>query len=446
MMDNLDKKLRDNAESKLPKNIDDVIENTLNSLENKPKKRKSKKALIAASLSAIMLSGIGLGAVAIENEFSVKHMVYSLLGNESVDTLIENKLPKAGTKQSIDGMDFEIIKAGYYDNNILFSYKITNKKFVDYLKNEQHGQYIAVPTVMYKDERINGSIKTGYEIKSDTEVFGTFDIELKKINEIRESDFRELTLIMDVYTEKDKNTEFTLKVPMEEDMFIEGTKTYELNDITEGKSKNGVEFKNKLIELIIDPLNIQLKYKVINDGQEDIYTDLLDYILFDDKGKELKGSYGGCNEQEGEMNYELNYGTNKIYIVPALSLNYSKDLEKELKVNVKKGKITVEENDDFKVKIEKIDGFTRVTLIANTEYLSWPPSFIESREKESLYSVGKLEIADTQRAYANKNGLNKVYYDISDDIKDGDYIFDYQDFSRFEFLEDQIIEVDLTKK
>ncbi|MGL4449817.1 MAG: hypothetical protein ACRCTZ_01330 [Sarcina sp.] len=440
-MDNLEKKLRDNVESKLPKNIDDVIENTLSSLEDKPKKRKYKKGVMVASLSAIILSGIGLGVVAIENDFSVKHMVYSLLGNESVDGIVEDKLLELGAKQSIDGIDFEVVKAGYYDSNILFSYKITSKKFVEYLKKEQHGQYIAVPTVMYKDERINGSIKTGFEIKSDTEVVGTFDIELKKFNEIRESDFRELTLIMDVYTKKDKNTEFRVNISMEEEMFIEGTKTYKVDAITMGESKSGIKYNNKITELVIDPLNVQLKYKSLENGQGDI----LDYILFDEKGKELKGSHGGYNGENGYINYDLNYDLNKIYIVPAISLKYLKDLERELKVNIKRGKITVEENEDFKVKTEKMDGFTRVTLIANTEYLSWPPSFIESREKWELQSVGKLKIDESQRAYANKSALNEVYYDISDDIKDGDYMFDYQDLSRFEFLKNQIVEVDLEK-
>lgn len=448
-MDNLDKRLKGNREEKLPENIDNAIENTLASLEKKSKKKNYKKVAMAASLSAVVLGSIGFGVSAVESEFSVNYMLYNIYNNELAQDILLDK----SIKQSADNIDFEIMDVGYYDSNIMFTYKITSKKYVKYLKNEKHGQYYAVPTIMYNNERISGSIDAGFDIKTDSEVVGTCDIEINKLNEIKESEQGEVTLAMEVYTKKDKKTEFLVNIPVEKEMFINDTKTYEVNKGIEGTDSTGDVYGSKVRSISMEPLQVTLDFdpeygnKVDEKTGEILsgHTTGVEYLIFDDKGREVELISSSSNEHEGEATYKANKDMKKLYIVPTSIGGYSKETEKDIKVNISRNKIEVEENKDFKATIEKKKGFRRITLTANTEYLDWPPAFIKSREREALYNEGKIEAEDIDDIYSVKNGLNSVYYDIPSSVKKGEYMFDYQDPSRFEILEDKIIEVDLTK-
>ena len=335
----------------------------------------------------------------------------------------------------------------------MFTYKITSKKYVKYLKKEEHGQYYAVPTIMYNNERISGSITSGFDIKSDSEVVGTCDIEINKLNEIKEREQGEVTLAMEVYTKKDKKTEFLVNIPVEKEMFINDTKTYEVNKAVEGTDSTGDVYGSKVRGINMEPLQVTLDFdpgygSKIDDKTGEILSDHttdIQYLIFDDKGREVELISSSSDEHDGEATYKANKGMKKLYIVPTSVRRYNKKLEKDIKVNISRGKIEVEDNKDFKAMVEKKKGFRRVTLTANTEYLDWPPAFIKSREEEELYSEGKIESEDIDDIYSVKNGLNSVYYDIPSSVKKGEYMFDYQDFSRFEILEDKIIEVDLTK-
>ncbi|WP_297522612.1 hypothetical protein [uncultured Clostridium sp.] len=448
-MDNLDKRLKGNKEEKVPKNIDDLIENTLASLEKKSKKKNYKKAAMVASLSAVIFGGIGLGVSADESDFSVNYMLYNIYNNElAQDILIDKSI-----KKSSDNIDFEIMDAGYYDNNIMFTYKITSKKYVKYLKSEMHGQYYAVPTIMYKNERISGSINSGFDIKSDNEVIGTCDIEINRLNEIKESDSKKVTLAMEVYTKKDEKTEFLVDIPVEKDMFIKDTKTYEVSKVTEGIDSTGDIYGSKLRSIKLEPLQVTLDFNSeygnkIDEKTGEIISDhasKIEYIIFDDKGKEVELLSGSWDGTKGEANYKANKDMKKLYIVPTSIKNYSEKLEKDLKINISRNKIEVEDSKDFKATVEEKKGFRRVTLTANTDYLSWPPAFIQTREREKLYQNGQVASEETDNIYSVRNGLNSVYYDIPNSIKRGEYIFDYQDLNRFEILKDKIIEVDLIK-
>lgn len=456
MMDNLDKKLRDNAESKLPKNIDDVIENTLNSLENKPKKRKSKKALIAASLSAVLLGGVGFGVTASAKNMSVTELVYNILGYDKEEDILTGIYKE----QEKDGITFKIEKAGYYADQFVVSYVIKSKEYVDYLKSRNEDNLYAVPRFLYEGKHIDSGISAGSDIISEDEVVGTFETGIKTLEEIKNSENNQVKLMVEVYTADRVFTEFEVDVPIVDEMEIKAQTFKFENKIIGENNKYGL-LPSKLEQLVVGPYKIVLTYKdeyiegmsdeeldeIVNERSNNgVELDKdIEYLIFDDKGREVVFENGGGITSKMEMNYIPNENMKKLYLVPQIWGHFKEEYQKIIDVTIKDGKLSVQGNEDFELRTEEHEEFTRVYAKGKVPYIVDFPWFTVSTSSSDINGDGKETDEDNEVVEWKETSFNSAYYDIPKDLKDGSYIFEYQDLNRFELLEDEIIEIDLTK-
>ena len=479
MIDNFDKRIKDNKEDEIPKELDLKLESILNDIENeeeislndkkKIKNRNYKKIAMAVGLSVVMMSGLGISAVAQTSGRSVKEVVYDILGYDGEKDILSDIYKS----QEKDGIGFTVTRAGYMSDRVIVSYTIRSKEYVDILRDDEYSVPFPYPILYLDGETLIGGSggSGGKEIISDTEVVGTFDLKEENLKKYIADGNKSLTLKVEVYADKDikKFTTFETEIPLSEELIIK-TEKYEINKEI-GLTNKYNTAPSKINNITITPIDLVLNtmHKYIKGADEEetlekIYNNLdeyeisgvgtinknlsIDYDIWDDKGRILKFVNGGGG-YEMNSNYIPNANMEKLYIVPyiikAFDENYEYYEEKKLNATVKDGILRIEENEDFKFTYEDLEDKTKINVVVNKDYFN-DGIYLDIDEMFWDLSNDKKVSEDEVEAMRYKpKSANTGYIEIPKKLEDGEYIFEYDDFKYTNALLDEVVEVDLTK-
>lgn len=465
MGDNLDKKLRENSDNKIPEGIDLMIENTLSNLPSK-KRKDYKKVAIAAGLSCLIFSGAGLGVTASAIGKTVKEIVYELLGYKGEDDILK----EIYKKQSKDGIDFTVTNLGYSDDEITVSYTLKSAEYVKQLKDNNMSDIFAQPRLYNGEKNIMSSGTVSSKVISENEIVGVFTMDLKgygDFKKIKDNGVENLIFGSEIYI-GNKETEFKVEIPLDEPFFMENIKTYKFDNKIIGRENLDNSFSNQLEKVSVSTLKLTLDFnpyyiegvtkeeraklleKMSNNGYDNVkkefkYRDI-DYKIFDDKGKELVFDYGGGDSDLVRYNYKTNQNMKKIYIVPCIQSYYTENNYRFIDAKIKNGLLEIKENKDFKFKIEKLNDKTRIHFEANTPYLNDSIEIVKDKNTGCDYNGDKKTDEYEYKFSKNINtDYNKGYFDIPNTLKDGDYKIKYVTFDAMRILKDEMVEIDLEK-
>lgn len=339
----LKRKMKNNDD--IPKNIDDAIEFTLNSLDernfnsdaNTEKSSRDKNRLIkwvAAAIVVVTIVGVG------EKSFNVSAKIAGFFEEISTKKITSRKGGEFGTNVgstiSKDGYDITLQRIISESNSIKAVYEIKGENPWEV---GQEDLKIAVNGRFVHSKRV-----------SDDYISLDKDKGILIINLITEEELPskyELTSTL-----SKENCEWSYKVNVDSTKLLNSTNTISNKKVTKGKDFNVI-----YNEVVVSPMEIKasIDIEITNSLSYDKEKDIIGFVVKDEKGRILDSHFSGSGiEEENKINYMLStmdYDEipRSLEVIPYIVHSVDKDHLEQMDIKDFQKKISNDEENYFEI-------------------------------------------------------------------------------------------------